>query len=561
MRMLIAIGRRPWALVVVGAIVVGLFGAGGFYGYKTYDYIEHDNDFCMSCHLMEEPIELFGESAHRGLGCKACHQPSMIERSSMALTQIVESPEELTVHAEVPDERCVTCHVEGDPEKWRSIASSAGHRVHLESADSALADVSCVACHSSSLHEFSPADKTCAQSGCHEDNSINLGAMSDLTIHCAACHGFNTPIPEAMDAGIASVALSPTGAECLSCHAMREKVQMPVDDPHEGLCASCHNPHEQETPAEAVETCASGGCHDTAPDLTDFHVGLHDDGLDDCSSCHTAHDFQADGNDCAACHQDIFDEPGTPFQEVGSAGTIGRGANEARTRSHEGVWPLTGGVGLSFFQAPRGDSVLFKHGEHREVECLSCHSTEGTHGRVTVETVTDCRSCHHSEPVKTDCAACHENTPFQPGAESRLHSMAFEVGTPVDRRLPFDHEIHESEECVTCHTEDDGPTLSATSVSCSSCHEDHHEPEQTCRSCHVEAPVEDHPIEEVHVGCSGNGCHTPSPLDLVPRTREFCLACHQDLVEHKVDDDRDCAACHTLPDPRRPGLGGGGGGA
>jgi nitrate/TMAO reductase-like tetraheme cytochrome c subunit len=567
MRILTAISTRPWALGVLGVATVALIGFGGYFSYRTYDFIEHDNDFCMSCHLMAEPMELFAESAHRGLGCKACHQPSMVERTSMALTQVVDNPDTLGVHAEVPDERCVTCHVEGDPEKWRSIASSAGHRVHLESADTTLADLKCVGCHSASLHEFSAVDLTCTQSGCHENNTLNLGAMSDLTVHCAACHSFSAPVDEGLGAEAASLALSPTGGDCLSCHTMREKVQMPEDDPHESLCASCHNPHDQEAVAEAVETCAIGGCHDDAAEVTDFHVGLHDDDLDDCSACHVAHDFKADGNDCAACHEEIFDDPGSAFDPPDRAR-----ATSPQKGTHVGVWPLIGGVGVGIgarsdaarsdrargpaYQSAVADSLIFRHGEHREVECLSCHSTEGTHGRVTVATVNDCRSCHHTEPVKTECAACHEGAPFAPGAGSRTHEMAFEVGAPVRRDLPFDHDVHEAEACATCHTDEGGPALSAFSVSCSSCHEEHHEPEMTCRSCHLEAPIEEHPIEEVHVGCSGGGCHAESPFDAVPSTREFCLSCHQDLVDHKIEDDRDCAVCHTLPEPRRLVAGG-----
>ena len=52
----------------------------------------------------------------------------MAARSQMALTQILQNPDELSVHAEVPNEKCADCHVEGDPEKWAIVAASAGHR-------------------------------------------------------------------------------------------------------------------------------------------------------------------------------------------------------------------------------------------------------------------------------------------------------------------------------------------------------------------------------------------------------------------------------------------------
>ena len=109
---------------------------------------------------------------------------------------------------------------------------------------------------------------------------------------------------------------------------------------------------------------------------------------------------------------------------------------------------------------------------------------------------------------------------------------------------------------ITVSDEDAGDltiVLAAASVSCSSCHEDHHTAESTCRACHATAPLEQHPVDEVHVTCTGSGCHEASSFSPPGRTREFCLACHQDLVEHKIEDDRDCAACHTLPAPRDGG--------
>jgi len=90
----------PWAVGLFAVGGVGLIVGGGVAGYRTYDFIEHDNDFCLSCHLMQEPHERFAQSAHRGLGCKACHRPTPTQRSSMALTQFIENPDSLAIHAE-----------------------------------------------------------------------------------------------------------------------------------------------------------------------------------------------------------------------------------------------------------------------------------------------------------------------------------------------------------------------------------------------------------------------------------------------------------------------------
>ena len=65
-----------------------------------------------------------------------------------------------------------------------------------------------------------------------------------------------------------------------------------------------------------------------------------------------------------------------------------------------------------------------------------------------------------------------------------------------------------------------------------------------CSSCHVEAPASAHPPAEAHLTCSGSGCHQELPFEGVPNTRNACLVCHQELVDHRAG--RECAECHAL---------------
>ena len=535
-------------MALVGVVVV-ISGAGGYYAYRAYDYVEHDNEFCFSCHLMQEPYELFAQSAHRGLGCKACHQPNMLERSSMGLTGVLVNPDTISVHADVPNDLCADCHINGDPERWRQVAASSGHRIHLESTDSALQGLQCVECHSSSLHQFTAADETCAQSGCHTDSDVRLGAMSDLTIHCAACHGFSAPAPD-VESALASIA--PDRDTCLSCHAMRVLVEMPDDDPHDAVCSSCHNPHEQETPAEAVSSCATADCHSDPRALTPFHEGLDDDVAADCLYCHRAHDFHVDGSDCTACHQDILeDDPavrrsaaaGRPAGEIRrlAAGAGLLHGSEAPTPFHSWGYPL----------ATPAQALDFRHSEHPTVACVDCHASTAAHGTVTVTTITDCRRCHHQgERVAADgCASCHASAEATAEPYAVRTSFSLSAGATRSRPVDFTPAPHASVDCATCHTE--GLELSAAATDCASCHEEHHAPEATtCRSCHVEAPEGSHVVETAHVTCAGVGCHTEGPFDDPPRTREVCLVCHQDLVDHRPEGD--CAECHALTDPGAP---------
>jgi len=539
-------------LALVGVVLLGGVAAGGYYAYETYDFVQHDNDFCMSCHLMSDPYEQFGQSAHRGLGCKACHQPTMVARTAMALTQVIENPEEITVHAEVPNERCAECHIEGDPQQWRMIANSVGHKVHMESQDSSLTGLRCVECHSTSVHAFAPVDRTCAQSGCHEDSGIQLGGMDDLTIHCVACHAFVAPVslPEGAEASQADLdaAILPDRQECLSCHVMRTLMEMPVPDPHRGVCASCHNPHEQSDPAEAVESCATAGCHAGTDTLTAFHRGLSPGTLEDCMGCHQAHDFSLDGDDCASCHPDLLDEgltmprmPGTEPRD-----TVPGGLVLAAPAASLNPYAHVTGVGIGLWEAPvQQERPRFVHSTHREVECTSCHSNTDRHGGLLVRTLTDCRNCHHTEPVSRSCDRCHDATDMPASPIQRQLEVNFSVNDAVQRTATFRHEIHEVLGCALCHSE--GLSRSAEAVDCNMCHQVHNA-EYDCTSCHVRPPTSAHPPSEAHVTCSGSGCHTTMPFETVPRTRQACLGCHQDKKDHRPD--RRCVECHTLPSPR-----------
>ncbi|MFV1979274.1 MAG: NapC/NirT family cytochrome c, partial [Myxococcota bacterium] len=236
--------RSRYVLGAVAIIAVVAVGASVF---RTYDYVQHDNDFCTSCHLMREPFEKFQQSAHAELSCKVCHNPTTIERAKMAIAQVVEHPIEVRVSAEVPNEVCAGCHVDGDPEQWSLISNTAGHLVHLESEEPVLENIECVDCHSSSVHEFAPTDETCGQSECHAEISVGLGEMKTAALHCLACHEFTRetdPRARARGDEPREELLRPGHRQCLACHEMRELVTIaPVDEPHEAVCSTCHDAH------------------------------------------------------------------------------------------------------------------------------------------------------------------------------------------------------------------------------------------------------------------------------------------------------------------------------
>jgi nitrate/TMAO reductase-like tetraheme cytochrome c subunit len=582
--LLSALGQRTRALptglkVVLGVGLLAVLAVGSVLLYRTYEFVEHDNQFCLQCHLMRDPYERFARSAHRDLGCKACHRPNIVERSTMGLAQVIEQPDEIRVHAHVPNEVCAECHIEGDPESWRHIANTAGHRIHLESDDPVLRGFQCVECHSTGIHEFAPTDRTCGQAGCHEATTIELGKMADITIHCATCHEFTAPVPESALPAEVATSMRPQAEECMSCHEMRLLLtDFPPDEPHDAVCGACHNPHTQETPRQAVQTCGTAGCHERPEDMTPYHRGLGVGVLEDCLACHEAHDFRVPpgGTECLACHSDIYQDapsgrvspsaaahppvrPVTPadrpaeypsvrLASAGGAAALAPGLERLARARHLPNTPTA--------PAPRQvdqqgavmtrDTLRFWHAQHRGVECTECHSVRDRHGAVTVTSLRDCRSCHHTEPVATPCAGCHDQ-----GAVRRLQTTAsrvmdIRVGTlnRPRRPLPFDHGDHLRYECQQCHTQ--GLALSASGLQCAQCHEEHHQGDVSCMSCHPSPADGAHDLN-AHLTCTGAGCHTapPATVQAIPRTRDFCLACHQDLVDHRPG--RNCVSCHALP--------------
>lgn len=521
----------PWK-VAAGAAVVILLGVASLQLYRTYDYVQHDNEFCLSCHVMERPFQRFARSAHRGLSCKACHQPTFAARSQMALTQFVDQPDTLTIHAEVPNERCAECHIEGDPERWRQISQTAGHRIHFESDDPGLQGLQCVECHSTSIHEFAPTRRTCGQAGCHEDTEIQLGGMAGLTVHCIVCHDFTAPTAGG-DSALAQMA--PEREECLSCHEMREQVQIPADEPHDGVCSTCHDPHTQATPAEAVATCTESGCHarpDTLPNLHHQAEGVR---LERCTECHTPHRFRVREGDCLDCHQDILRGSRTSLLEP-SDRPIARLASADR---NPGSLAALGALAAPPPPQDADTIPRFRHAQHETVDCQVCHNTGQP---TTPSNPSFCSSCHHRRSSASGCTACHRTEQLARTDVSVRRAMELSVGSGGERTLPFPHSAHESVSCSRCHT--NPPRLSAAGVTCTECHEDHHDGEASCGACHVAPPDSAHPLS-AHVTCTGSGCHESIPFESPPRSRPVCETCHREMIDHQVGEE--CVTCHVLP--------------
>ena len=592
---LLALGATA---VIVVAVVAGL-------GAASYNYVQHSNEFCTSCHVMGPAFQKFGsaENKHAELSCHDCHQQSMLDSMHELYVWVRERPEEIGAHAEVPNRVCESCHVTGDTATWQRVAATAGHRVHLESDSSALKDVQCVTCHGQEVHRFKPVSVTCGQSGCHDQEATNiaLGKMATQTsIHCTSCHGFTSDVPALATTDSARGTLTPGQPQCLGCHQMQTVLPDfdPARDPHGGKCGTCHNPHEQKAPDAAAQTCATAACHGnwrTEP----FHVGAaHRRIAPQCLTCHTPHSARVDASDCAGCHANARargnPRPPVPFDttralrrvssapavsapafppptfaghwpakaaDAGDAPTAVRGAHVSLPPESDDIEASDdnggfGGVGMLVRGPgsrtpvpwpPPASADTFSHPRHAKLACLVCHQTGEGHGRLTFERPRGCAICHHQAPATARCATCHQTDEV---ATPKPVSLTVTVPgrPPATRPVDFFHDKHTSRRCVDCHTTPVTLAPSPAAAQCRDCHSDHHAADRACASCHaISDPKAQHTtLDAAHQRC--DACHTPATVASLTPTRSFCAACHAAKAT-KHYDDKECSTCHFLAEP------------
>jgi hypothetical protein len=527
---------------MISTAFVAAVAAGGS-GLWSYNYVMHENDFCQSCHIMDVPWNRFQVSAHKTLQCHACHRQPLYVSSVELFYWVTERKMTVPPHDKVPTAVCSECHMRQGTDSARTLVTlTAGHAVHLKSDSSALRNVQCVTCHGRDFHVFTPNKAACAQSGCHMNVKVNLGAMSSQGFqHCTTCHDFRSRVAANVTVAQAKLSLGPKALDCASCHTMTEKMlKFDLDaDPHKGNCGECHDAHKQQEPRDAYKSCATAQCHASADTLTAFHRGLGNHKLDQCGACHQAHSWKVKGTACLSCHKTINDDH-PPVRRVSSAV---KPAAFRRSGPRRPAAPAIARL-ASFAPAPRPapqalphDST-FLHSRHKSITCTDCHGTGTTHGGLKFTPPEGCQACHHGATQRTTCVTCHTTTPAAPYPEAVTFVISARPN-PVTRTIDFAHARHGAFECVRCHSNDVKRSVPAT---CTTCHAEHHGTTADCATCHPTARTGHD--RTVHEGCAGSGCHTDPRMAALPASRALCIVCHQEQRNHYPSGD--CAACHAL---------------
>jgi hypothetical protein len=561
---------------------LGLLAVGGVaFSAKSYDYVMNDSQFCTGCHIFMPPghaVEIADSGdytlisrlsgKHDTLNCHTCHTfHAMSEARKMVLwmsgfryTEEQLNKDGAPAHGYVPRDVCEKCHVQGAAkETWQAIVSTAGHRVHLES-DSAsgrlLSGSECLSCHAQTAHVFRPTDTTCSQRGCHltDKTRIRLGKMSAAGgMHCTLCHAFTTVVPALAATDSAAATLRPAAKQCLSCHSMQQVLPdfNAAREPHQAQCGVCHNPHEQTTPAAALKSCASAGCHANWRE-NPFHTGkIHQKVAQNCLTCHQPHSARVDASDCVGCHNSVRARtkyrPPLPFDTTKALQRVSLAPplTEEEPRGKGDIAPEEPFSG-AFLSRPVADS--FPHSRHRRLSCIVCHSTGSGHGGLNFERPRGCQICHHQAPATSRCATCHSSDRMGQPVTVPVH-LTVRREPERTRDVRFSHPTHSSIQCVQCHVTPVTLAPSPTVTSCRDCHATHHEARRDCASCHTGYDIRaKHSFsgESSHQRC--DDCHTASTVKMLEPLRSFCSTCHEpQRASHYAD--RECVTCHLLREP------------
>jgi hypothetical protein len=353
-------------------------------------------------------------------------------------------------------------------------------------------------------------------------------------------------------------------------------------DPHGGKCGTCHNPHVQDTPAAAVKSCTTAGCHSNWRDEP-FHVGAsHRSIAAQCLTCHAPHRAKVDASNCESCHLSVRSRgrlrPPLPFDttkalrrvdattaprppeatysesrhsvvmvSIRDVGPRPQSGYYATLLERDDVTPQAEYTGVHLLPPPPARADSFPHARHAKLACLACHETGEGHGRLTFEAPRGCTICHHQAPTSARCASCHQKEEYA-AAKRMTMTVSVPGHDPNPRPVDFVHALHATRPCVECHTTPVTLAPSPAKAQCKDCHSEHHAAGRTCSACHTiaEPKFAHRTLEAAHQRC--DACHTATTIAELTPTRNFCSTCHAAKSKGHYEQ-KECSVCHFLAEP------------
>jgi nitrate/TMAO reductase-like tetraheme cytochrome c subunit len=420
--------------------------------------------------------------------------------------------------------RCVSCH--NEPARLAQFNNSTMlHKVHVSTHN-----IACIQCHTSLDHRIVALTTTVELDckSCHtavhkDEQKLYAGigghgvpqtpsAMYMARVACVACHNQASRLPGHDTVHVAS------DASCMSCHGIKYANVLPGWEKQMERKVQLVGPI-----VDAARSAAS-----TLPLRTrnraDSLLGMAHDNVDFVRAGKGAHNIvyadQLLRASVSLVRQAVKDD-GVPYRVP--AVDLGPPVSENQClQCHLGVEQ----------QQATFDGRSFDHTAHvlqGGLQCSACHTPFAQHGGITLSSAASCDGCHHPtvQPV-ANCARCHAG----PG------------GAPTDTfhlaKGDFSHRSHVAAnlECKGCHT---APVMNARDLVCDNCHEQHHQSQTACLSCHRGGVLAKHKVKD-HVAC--NECHKTVP-NLGHWSREICTACHATRTNHFPG--KACETCHRVP--------------
>ncbi|MBI5004596.1 MAG: hypothetical protein HZC04_00190 [Candidatus Lloydbacteria bacterium] len=263
---------KKMKILGLAALIVLAIGIASLY--KAYNYVEHNVNFCQSCHVMERAFYTWQKNAHKGVNCKVCHTQDMPGRMAMALRAVV-GKEDVGPHAKLDKTVCEQCHLKTNATVTKNVLGTIGHEKHVVKNG-----IQCVTCHFGKLHNTKTTAENCQT--CHMKSRIEkTSGMSDLS--CTDCHAF---LAKTKDTG----SLKPTKESCLTCH--EEKNVSPTKSPMQFECAVCHKPHTTSptiTPVNCMSQCHVSVIGNKKHSERGIFKGNK---VASCTTCHPAHTWK-----------------------------------------------------------------------------------------------------------------------------------------------------------------------------------------------------------------------------------------------------------------------------
>ncbi len=571
----------------------------GTYGIKPWAEIEDAACLRSGCH---EQRKLEGVVVYKGVRFDHAEHLGELRRGKQLRCTSCHSQIVQGEHVTVTESTCYLCHFKGTP-AGQPIAGCIGCHSSLSRFTS---PAGFVVDHPQYIEDL----VSCVS--CHQKVTFGSGAAEQA--RCFSCHNR----PERLDQFenttlVHSVHIADHNVECMQCHVPMEHRVVALASTFELDCRACHQgTHDLQQRMYAgigghrIENMPSSmflasvscqGCHEL-PTQVRGHEEVQLAGEASCLSCHGTRY----ANILPSWQQEMERRLGRmdavvkgAQRTLGTAPLRGRATADSLLRlARENVEFVRQGKGahnIAFadellraaldlvrqavtsgslpYDVPEADlgpsvsenmclqchlgierravqfqGAEFDHQAHvlgGALACTQCHTPIDEHGGTTLTARSSCEACHHRQIRPMNCARCHAGPGGAPEATIEL--------TTGD----FSHAVHRAADlaCSECHR---APNVSASGLRCETCHEQHHQPEATCLSCHRDGAQAKHALSFAHSQCAQ--CHGSAVEGLDRWSRQICTTCHVDRTEHNAPVA--CDVCHQLPPLGGTGRDGGG---